>query len=350
MERSGIDIARDIARKEAINSAGTQATRQLADAIVTLIDGMFAAARLAALIESEQAAAHAAMSAKERALDEYGYGGDPTTARIAEATHERDEYKRRCEGATAREAAIGRELMAARASIAEIQKQRDVTQERLDRFLGACADQTIQIMELRGELMREREARARDIAELKPRNEMNGAELAAWQALAEQPARNVFFWSEPGESLNGAIKQRDASWLDLLSAASITIGELRNDAIAAKLENDRLRTQLADVKEQLIVADSDRVPLRMDLDIANDELRSVKAQLGRASLCIEQIRHGGHRPSQVVDAVEHALEAYEKASAEAANRDNDPLAELADMAEARAADDADPHDPLTRLL
>lgn len=201
-------------------------------------------------------------------------------------------------------------LSASEAVRETLSNQLEATQAQLDKFTSGCADQTIQIMELRGEIARMRESHAGELYRAEARAEecrIAGKQLddelrAAWEVLAEASLEGIPYWSSRGdESLAEAMRKREDAWMVKVATAQEERDASRKDlkdigaahwrAVAEweavnrtqavglpPTRADIVRFLLAEretLREQLMVADGDRVPLRMDLDCAEGKLRRL---------------------------------------------------------------------------
>lgn len=263
------------------------------------------------------------------------------------------------------------QLLGVRVERDKLLVQQGVTQTQLDRFMGVCSDQAVQIMELRGEVMREREARSRDLAELKPSSEMPATAWGAWQVLANQPWRNVKYWSEPGDDLPAAMREREDSWIAVLQERDRTISAKSDEIATLAAERDSLRAlnaiqathrQYIEAAHQKGVdawrtmhpgSNGDLPPDRATVvawlfaqlesqralaneltrqnnelrDSANEETKRVIEMAGKArNLWIVQPSVSASPSSPLIAAMAHlgeALEEYERAESQAANADQD---------------------------
>lgn len=172
-------------------------------------------------------------------------------------------------------------------------REQHVTQRELEKFMGACADQTIQIMEMRGvvrRLVTEREEAIAKVRELETKlgeAQHRGATAEtehrrasrAFDELASKHNALQERHASVQRALDDAIKQRErieaAHWQGVEQYRAehpdqnTTLPPVRSELVRWLLEQ---REQLA---EQLAVADADRVPLRMDLDEARGKLERL---------------------------------------------------------------------------
>lgn len=259
----------------------------------------------------------------------------------------------------------------------ELENQNRITQAQLEKFTSACADQSIQIMELRAatdqKLLLGRiaelqakclrlEAHRRDDATIE---RMDRAErgVARLQGHIAETEAMVKKWDAQIDAVTGPHREGE-TYADAAVRAIKELTRLNNEQQlrinAYNVQFDRLRERvpgergalltfqelITDVIEEaetpcpdckamaaeleergecLRVADSDRVPLAMDLAEAKAEIERMRPVCAAAQK-LDQVWSGGAALSEdhVKDAaleVTHAAVAYEKACSEAAADD-----------------------------
>lgn len=243
-------------------------------------------------------------------------------------------------------------------------KQRDTTQEALEKFQSACGDQAIQIMELRGELMRVRTivdeatysldaANAPDRAPLPMRVDIMLRQLAdarkaiaeVWALVAERDGHGSPFWTEHGiddttpaqavEQVLGHLRNKCTATLKAHDEAMVAARQHRERAndleerakrIEALHKNQheqladgaKLKAERDEAREHAAMFDVDRCNLRMDLDVAQATIKRMQPFVDAGQKAVG-ILHYDARPHPTLVAFMEAGEAYEQACAKAAD-------------------------------
>jgi predicted nucleic acid-binding Zn-ribbon protein len=163
------------------------------------------------------------------------------------------------------------------------------TQLQLDKFMGACADQTIQIMELRGERLRlegklaEQEKFTNEIMDEHRKTRRAFDEAASKHNSADQRAFALENWKT---RLAKALGVRDDRHVIEAAVVRIVNGGPQQQLA---IEREHHASEIANLMEQLRIADADRVPLRMDLDAAREEVKLMDGRLDRLQPIIREL-------------------------------------------------------------
>jgi len=205
-----------------------------------------------------------------------------------------------------------------RAAFEDERKRHGVTQAQLDKFMSACADQTIQIMELRGEILRLRDS-DRDGEALTAAR----AKIAYLEARSRLPS--AVSVSPEEDRLRASIaslrNQIDRLREPLGLGSACEVGRVIGDAIEAINapcpDCKAMGEEIDNLKAGLMTADADRVPLRMDLDEANKEIERGKPVFEAVKAFEALWQHGKSLTDPGVERaafdVTQAFLAYEKA-------------------------------------
>lgn len=229
--------------------------------------------------EGGKAALHA------RATDPTTESVTARTQRISDLEYRVGAIRNNLDVARSERDAAYRQIHTVETVLGDEKKRHAVTQNGLDKFMSVCADQTIQIMELRGEIMRSREE---SIALAELRAKLQRIERTATPMESALATRVGKLGGELSDT-ERLIKKWDAQ-IDAVLGEAPREGETYADAAVRKIVELRdyikelekpcddckgLSNEIDRLTEISIAADGDRVPLAME----NAELRSENARM-----------------------------------------------------------------------
>jgi len=157
-----------------------------------------------------------------------------------------------------------------------LQKLQENTQEQLDRFTGACADQTIQIMELRGEVMRLKEERG---VKMPPMESVAATDAQIGAAVMSGAAAGQRARADSLEAWNTQLREAIGKQRELAAIREKERDEAQEMCRSLQASYDRVCGELADLREQFAAREQENIQLRTYAN--NEYLRKAIKTLQR---------------------------------------------------------------------